>query len=279
MKLKVILFVFLYISLVIIACKKIESKVVFQGGTSPVLESREFNVNLDDTQLDAIALNLKWTNPNYRFNSGISSQNVTYKIQIDTLGGNFKTGNNIGEIQYINELSAAITVFDLNKAIGNIKVQTDPRKEYTFIARLICFLKNAENSPENGTLISNVIQFKATPFPPPTKVPVPKNGTLWLTGSALLGGWDVAPPDNQQLQKINQALFEGTIEFAGGGGYKLLQDKGNWGSQYHMLDGGTWEGGKFEKKDADPAFPGPPDPGLYKVKVDFQEGEFQVIKL
>jgi hypothetical protein len=254
MKLKVILFVFLYISLVIIACKKIESKVVFQGGTSPVLESREFNVNLDDTQLDAIALNLKWTNPNYRFNSGISSQNVTYKIQIDTLGGNFKTGNNIGEIQYINELSTAITVFDLNKAIGNIKVQTDPRKEYTFIARLICFLKNAENSPENGTLISNVIQFKATPFPPPTKVPVPKNGTLWLTGSALLGGWD-------------------------GGGYKLLQDKGNWGSQYHMLDGGTWEGGKFEKKDADPAFPGPPDPGLYKVKVDFQEGEFQVIKL
>jgi hypothetical protein len=123
------------------------------------------------------------------------------------------------------------------------------------------------------------VTIKATPFPPPTKLPTPKNSTLWLTRSALLGGWTDAPPNEQQLQKINNALYEGTIEFVGGGGYKLLQDKGNWGSQYHMLEGGTWEGGKFEKKDADPAFQGPPDPGMYKVIVNFQDGEFQVTKL
>ncbi len=65
----------------------------------------------------------------------------------------------------------------------------------------------------------------------------------------------------------------------GGGAYKLIQEQGVWGTQYHMLLGGTWEGGDFEKKDADPGFPGPPSAGTYKITVDFQRGKFKVVKL
>jgi starch-binding outer membrane protein SusE/F len=41
-----------------------------------------------------------------------------------------------------------------------------------------------------------------------------------------------------------------------------------------MLTGGTWAGGEFEKRDADPGFPGPPTAGRYKITVDFQLGVF-----
>jgi hypothetical protein len=45
-----------------------------------------------------------------------------------------------------------------------------------------------------------------------------------------------------------------------------------------MLNGGTWEGGSLEKKDADPAFPGAPTAGTYKITVNFQTGTFSVVK-
>jgi hypothetical protein len=64
----------------------------------------------------------------------------------------------------------------------------------------------------------------------------------------------------------------------GGGAYKMIQEQGNWGTQYHMLNGGTWEGGSLEKKDADPAFPGAPTAGTYKITVNFQTGTFSVVK-
>jgi len=58
----------------------------------------------------------------------------------------------------------------------------------------------------------------------------------------------------------------------------LIQTQGVWGTQYHMLAGGTWEGGDFEQKDSDPQFPGPPSPGTYKITVDFQRGKFTAVK-
>ena len=64
----------------------------------------------------------------------------------------------------------------------------------------------------------------------------------------------------------------------GGGNYKLIQEQGNWDTQYHMLTGGTWNSGDFEKKNSDPGFPGPPSAGTYKITVNFKTGKYTVEK-
>jgi hypothetical protein len=83
---------------------------------------------------------------------------------------------------------------------------------------------------------------------------------------------------SQKFTRNSNTLFELVVAMPGGGNYKLIQEQGNWGTQYHMLTGGTWESGKLEKKDADPGFPGPPSAGTYKITVNFQDGVYNVVK-
>ncbi|MGI8637062.1 MAG: SusE domain-containing protein, partial [Segetibacter sp.] len=47
------------------------------------------NIPLSFINKDNPALTLSWTNPNYQFTTGISSQDVSYIIEIDTTGANF----------------------------------------------------------------------------------------------------------------------------------------------------------------------------------------------
>jgi hypothetical protein len=135
-----------------------------------------------------------------------------------------------------------------------------------------------------GVFLSNVIKMTATPYMPPPVVPVPVEGTLWLVGNAAAGGWDnplKSPYDVTQKftvdPKVN-TLYTLVVDFLGGGGYKLVQKMGVWGSQYHALDGAVVSGGAFEMKDSDPQFPGPATAGKYKVTVDFQLGKYYVVK-
>jgi hypothetical protein len=117
---------------------------------------------------------------------------------------------------------------------------------------------------------------------PPPKVPVPTEGTLWLVGNAAAGGWDNPLPapyiETQKFTRVSETLYELTLDFLGGGGYKLVQKMGVWGTQYHALVKDVVTGGEFEMKDSDPQFAGPATAGTYKVTVDFQLGRYYVVK-
>src|ERR1700759_413331 len=75
------------------SCKKDESKVYFDGGTTPVLTSTvtadSIPLPLSDTT--ATAVTFSWTNPNYQYSNGISSMDVTYYLEFDTTS-NFNSG-------------------------------------------------------------------------------------------------------------------------------------------------------------------------------------------
>ena len=152
-----------------------------------------------------------------------------------------------------------------------------PDRSYNFEARITSTIGTT-----GIPLVSNVVKFTAKPFSPPPAVPVPTDGTLWATGDAFASGWSNplgAPFDvSQKFTRVSNTLYELTVDMPGGGNYKLIQTQGNWGTQYHMITGGTWEGGTFEKKDADPGFPGPATAGKYKISVNFQTGKFAVAK-
>ena len=265
-------------ALVLGSCKKAEDKVYFEGGNPPALSASTSNVILEPGSEANTALILRWTNPNFMFTTGVSSQDVTYTLEMDTLGANF--GSNIKYTTVIaKDLSKTYTVGELNGILGNTMVlQLDPRRDYTIQTRVIASIGSTVK------VISNVAAFKAKPFAPPPKVEPPTNGTLWITGDAPDGppSWSnpVPPPYDVSFQftKVSNTLYELVVPMKGGGGYKLIQIQGDWATQYHMLAGGTWQGGNIEKKDSDPQFPGPPTAGNYKITVDFQLGKFTAVK-
>ena len=110
---------------IILSCKKDENQVFFEGGTNPVLTvSSAANLFLDSTKKNTIALTFSWTNPNYKFNTGISSQNVSYILQVDTTGSNF-TNPSIQETAIANNLSAAFTVKEINTFLNKLLMARD----------------------------------------------------------------------------------------------------------------------------------------------------------
>jgi len=266
-----------YVSLAIVffaACEKDEAKDTYINGTAPVLTATsKDSIALNFLTEDNLGITFNWTNPNYKFASGGSSQNVNYTLEIDTTGANFK-GANKKSISISKDLSAAYTQKAFNIVIADLKLK--PGKLARIEVRVIATLGAAPTE-----LISNVLAFKVVPYAPPPKVPVPTAGTLWVTGNAFASGWanPLGAPfvTSQRLAKVSETLYEGVVAFIGGGNYKMIQENGVWGTQYHKVTGDAFAG-TFEKKDADPGFDGPAVAGNYKISVDFQAGTFTVTK-
>lgn len=258
------------------SCEKDENKIYLEGGTPPVLSSSvSGDLNLSYANADQQALVLTWTNPNYQFTTGISSQDVSYLVEIDTAGANF-TNPKKKVIAVSKDLSIAFLTSQLNDYLLN-QLELQVGVQHNLEIRVTSNLTN-----NSATLESNVLPFTATPYAIPPKVAPPTDGTLWMVGDAAPSGWDnpmKSPYDvSQMFTMVTPTLYELVVTLPGGGGYKLIQKQGVWSSQYHMLAGGTWEGGDFEQKDSDPQFPGPPTSGTYKITVDFQRGKFTVVK-
>lgn len=261
-------------SLVFLAsCNKEESREIFLGGKVPVLAaSVTGSIPLAFATENNPAVRFNWTNPEYGFASGISSQDVAYTLEIDVAGASF-SGPNKKAISVSKELSIAYTQKEFNIILSDLqlKLNTPASIEVRVIASLGSAVTN---------LTSNVMRFNVTPFAPPPKVPVPTMGTLWIIGDAVASGWNNPLPapfvTNQRFTKVTDTQYELVVALKPGG-YKLIQENGVWGTQYHMVEG-TASGGTFQRKDSDPAFPGPATPGNYKIVVDFQAGRFTVTK-
>jgi len=256
------------------SCEKEENMVYFEGGDEPVLTASTNTVVLDPARESENAVTFRWTNPDYRFTTGVSSQDVNYLLEFDVAGGNFASPNKY-TTNIARDLEKAFTVLELNSILGN-SMLLEFGQQYTIEARITSTL--GDNAVP---LVSNTVSFSTTPYAPPPKVEPPAAGTLWVTGDAFASSWSNPLPSpydvSQKFTKVSNTRYELVVEMKGGGAYKLIQEQGNWGTQYHMLQG-TWESGSIRKRDADPAFPGAPTPGTYKITVDFQLGTFTVIK-
>ncbi|HSF45219.1 MAG TPA: SusE domain-containing protein [Chitinophagaceae bacterium] len=268
----------LVLALALGSCEKQENKVYLESGTEPLLTASTATVALTPPPADESkeAIKFRWSNPEYKFTTGISSQDVNYLLELDTAGGNFaskiKYSTNISK-----DLEKSFTVLELNSIFGNTMFLTFGRK-YTIEARITASLASGA-----AKLVSNKVSFTATPYAPPPKVEPPTAGTLWVTGNAFTSpDWAnplPAPYDvSNKFTKVSNTLYELVVQFRGGGNYKMIQEQGVWGTQYHMIEGGTWESGDLRKRDADPGFIGPPTAGTYKIVVDFQLGKFTVVK-
>jgi hypothetical protein len=260
------------------ACKKNETLITYSGGgVPPVLSS---NVGNNDTvpllpaDSSNVALQLSWTNPNYAFSNGISSLNVNYNLQIDTVGANFADPNNLVVITIPSNLSTSLTVGQLNNQLGNyLFLKTGV--SHTIEIRIESFL-NQSTLP----LYSNPVNYIVTPYAPPPLVTPPSNDSLYIVGSAVAAdNWDNPMPpasvSSETFTQVSPTEYKITVNLVGGGEYKLINVNGSWTDQWSVSTNDTYpNGGPF-------VFNGnnciaPTASGTYIIDVNFQSGTFTV---
>ncbi|MES2773535.1 MAG: SusE domain-containing protein [Bacteroidota bacterium] len=256
------------------SCKKDENRIYTTGGTPPVITANTSNARLVPGEETNETIKFNWTNPNYYFTTGISSHDVNYALEFDTLGANFKSANK-NVVTVAKDLTRAFTQLELNSILGN-NMKLPVGRSYNVEARIVSTLANS-----SVPLNSNTWRFTAVPFTPPPKVEPPAAGNLWVTGNAFASNWANPLPNpydmSQKFTKLSNTLYELTVPMIPGGAYKLIQTQGDWSTQYKFLVGDALAG-TFEKRDADPGFPAPTVAGTYKLRFDFQAGTFTATK-
>ncbi len=258
--------------LCVIACKKDEQRVIYQGGTAPVLSvATGAQVKYADTNQTAVTL--AWTNPNYQFNTGVSSLNVSYNLQIDTVA-DFSSANK-KVITVSQDLTYSILVQDLNDIMLN-QLLLDTNVTYTLYMRVVSNLTN-----NSAKLVSNTVQLVTAPYAIPPKVAPPSSGTLFIVGSATPGGWAnplSVDPKTQQFTQITPTDYQIIIQLTGSGEYKFIAVNGSWNDQWSIAkadDPAEVNGGDFVYNAAN--IKAPPISGKYKIDVNFQTGKFSVV--
>jgi len=279
------LFTFSVLSVLLVSCKKDENKVFYQGGTNPVLTASSISpLVLLIANKDNPAVTFSWTNPNYQFNTGSSSQDVTYTLQVDTAGANF-TNPLKQEKSISKDLSIALTVSDVNFFLTKMALTSG-------VAHNMEFRIKSNLGNNSVPLYSNVVKISVNNYldfavePPGTPGAQYLDGNLWILGDAVASGWSNPLPNPYDVSQkfaraggVNDVLhYVATITFNATGGYKLIQTQGVWATQYHAMDGTATLSGDFEKKDSDPQFPSP-GAGNYKVEINFQTGKYTLTKL
>lgn len=274
MVMKTILKISLFLLIGFAACKKVENKIYLESSAAPVFTASTTTVRLEPGEEANVALELRWTNPDYKFTSGPSALDVSYLLEIDTVGANFKSATKYSAT-VSKDLVKSFTVFELNGILGNtLQLQLDPRRNYNLEARI--------TASANGSakLVSNKITFSARPFPPPPKVELPFNNELFIVGGATPGGWNnPVPAPAQKFTRVSSTKYEILVNLTSDY-YLLLPQNGSWNNKYAVADNaipGLGNGGDFGynlSKD----IPAPSIPGTYKLTFDFQLGKFTAVK-
>lgn len=259
------------------SCTKEETKVEFEGGTSPVLSAnRTASIPLSFATEASQAVALTWTNPEYRFTTGISSHNVNYALEIDTTGANF-TNPKRKILTISNDLGLQMTQSVLNDYLLN-QLELTPGVPHNIQFRVTSTIGTAV------PLYSNVLSFTVTPYAIPPKVVPPASGKLFITGSATPGGWMAGgDPENlaQKFTQISPTLYElASINLTGGGSYLFVPLYGDWNAKYGYIGANNTNnvnGDDFMANGGDMLAPAVS--GSYKIVADFQRGKFIVTKL
>lgn len=259
------------------SCKKDENKIYFKGGTPPALTANATELVLLKDSANNQAVEFDWTNPDYQFTTGISSQDVTYVLQVDTAGSNFSNPS-LQEVSITNDLAVSFTVQSLNSILTKLGLQED-------IAHTVEFRIKSTLTNSSVPLYSNVVQIIITPYLD-VAVPISPTGDLYITGDGTPSGWTNAPPSGQKCTEVNNTEYYIVMDFSPGYYYKFLTTLNFWQPQYGIskLAGasGNASGGdlgyNFGTQGDPDAIPTPAAAGTYKVTVNFKTGKYTVVK-
>lgn len=261
------------------SCEKAENKIYFEGGTAPVLSSTvSGNIPLSFANEKNEVLTLRWTNPDFNFTTGGSSQSVSYILEIDTTGANF-TNPKKKTLAISGNLSKSFTHAELNDYLLN-QLELLPERPHNIEMRVKATIAGASQTE----LTSNVIKYTVVPYKIPPKVDPPTSGNLYITGGATPAGWmadNDAPVNAQKFTKISDTKYElASINLKGGQPFLFVPVYGNWSDKYGYTgdkEKNNVDGDEFKRGGND--FKAPDVAGNYKIVVDFQTGKYTVTKI
>ena len=272
----------LMLAVVFTSCKKEENQIFYEGGTAPTLTANKTaSIAVAFANADMEAVKFSWTNPNYKFSTGLSSQDVFYKLEIDTTNAagtanpNF-TFSGKQTIGVSKDLSVSITQGQLNDYLLN-QLQLVPGMVHYLQIRLIANLVNS-----NATLMSNVIKLSTTPYAIPPKVDPPTSGNLFIVGNATPGDWNnPVPVPSQQFTKVSTTLYQiDNLPLIGGNFYLLLPVNGDWSAKYGAIGAnGSNNPDSDDFRIGGGDLVAPAASGNYKIVIDFQRGKYILTKL
>lgn len=253
------------IAMVLFACEKVGPLVVYQNGVSATLQASTTTVAPKVTDSLTSVVTFNWTNPKY----ATDSSTVKYVLQIDSSGRNF---SNASSIVLTNKASYTFVARDLNAILLSFGFKYNTA--YKVDVRIVSSYAN-----NNDQIASNVLTLTMTPYVVPPKVTPPTSKTLFLVGSATVGGWNnPVPVPTQQFTRVDSVTYQGKFYLIGGQQYLALPVNGDWSNKYSVADNtkvGLNKGGDFGFNFSD-NFPGPATTGIYNIKFDFQAGKFTV---
>jgi len=266
-----------FITASLLSCKKDEHKIYFEGGTAPVFTASSTSAMVLDSVLkNSQAIRFDWTNPDYKFTTGISSQDVTYVLQVDTTNASGAGFTNPGfqEISIAKNLSVSYTVKELNAILTKLNLLENIPHNVEF--RIKAGLVN-----NTVPLYSNVIKITITPYLD-VAVPIPPNGELYITGNGVASDWTNNPPASQKFTKVSKTEYNITIPLIAGKEFKFLSTLNQWQPQYGRATATTNPSGGDMGYNM--GLPGQSDPpsfttlgtGTYKINVNFKTGKFAV---
>ena len=276
MKLSIISSILAGASLLFCSCKREIAEVTYKGGTAPALTaSAADTISLLPADSSNTAVTFNWTNPNYMFSTGVSTFNVSYNLEVDTLGANFGSANK-QTVSIISNLSTSFTVTAFNALVAN-GLGLSYGNPHKIQARIKSFITNGDTGAV--ALYSNALSFVVTPYAPPPKITPPASNTLYIVGAATAGGWDnpidKVAPSTQQFTQVSATEYTITIPLIGGGEYKLISVNGSWSNQWSVATQDTYpNGGPFVFNGANCIAPAAS--GTYIIDVNFQTGIFTV---
>jgi hypothetical protein len=252
-------------------CEKDENRVIFDGGTPPIISASYTGpVTLTIPDRNKEAFTLRWTNPEYTFNTGPSSQNVSYTIQVDTTGANF-TNPSKQEISVSSDLSRTFTVDEFNKVMTRMGLV--PEIPHNIEIRVISTINGAVPLTSNVVKFTGVIPFEDFAIPPPA------TRQLFITGDATQSSWTNSPPQNQKAVTVSKGEYFIIMDFVPGKFYKFLSNPGQWQPQYGGKSATGGDIGFNLGASSDPdAIPTPSEAGRYKVTLNFTTGKYTVVK-
>lgn len=263
------------LSLFLLSCKKDENKIFYEGGTAPVLSANKTGtIALSFANKDLEAVKFSWTNPNYLFTTGLSSQDVSYLLEVDTTNSNF-TNPSRKSITIAKNLSLTMTQGELNDYLLN-QLVLKAGQSHNVEMRVTSSINN------KVPLVSNVLKFVLTPFAIPPKVTPPATNKLYLVGSATPGGWNnPVPVPTQEFTQISPTFYQiNSIALSGGNSYLFLPLNGDWGVKFGAIGGNNSNNvNEDDFRIGGGDLLAPTVSGNYKIEVDFQRGKFKLTKL
>jgi len=252
------------------SCKKDENQVKYLGGTAPVLKASSTTpMVLLIANKDKPAVSFEWTNPNYQFSTGISSQDVTYTLQFDTTGANF-TNPKMGQKSISKELATTLTVKDLNTLLLGMGLAENMPHNMEIRVK-------STKANGNAALYSKCVKIVITPY---LDVVYPVPAKLYITGSATPGNWMAGgDPElvSQRFTKVSTSKFELTLTLSANNSYLFVPVYGDWNNKYGFIGANNTNnvnGDDFKPDGGDMKAPG--TTRSYKITVDFKTGKWSI---